>query len=171
MYCGYFDLLAFDLHIMTVILKILMTSPSKYCPGQYSETIHDRCFIFSGQINLVWNLYTVRFLWYLNLSPWKYDLRLEFLFWPLHRNYKWQLLDGHIHLPLELCTAGLFLPFDLYITITLKILSCSLLENYKWQMLHIFKAYQTKEMRKTFDQTNMEFAYCHFDLFDPCPWN
>ncbi len=99
------------------------------------------------------------------LSPWKYDLHLESLFWPLHGNCF--IFIGHIHLPLELCTAGLFWPFDLDITITLKILSDSLLENYKWQMLHIFRAYQTKETRKTFLQTNMKLANCYFDL---CSW-
>ncbi len=81
------------------------------------------------------------------------------------------IFTGHIHLPLELCTAGLFWPLELDITFTVKILSGSLLENYKWQMLHIFKAYQTKETRKIFDQTNMELAHSHFDLFDWCPWN
>ncbi len=68
------------------------------------------------------------------------------------------IFTAEINLPLELCTACLFWPFDLDITITLQILSSSLLENYKWQMLHIFRTYQTKETIKTFDQTNMEPA-------------
>ncbi len=38
-------------------------------------------------------------------------------------------------------------------------------------MLYIFREYQTKETRKTFGQTNMELAHCHFDLVDPYPWN
>ncbi len=79
------------------------------------------------------------------------------------------IFTGHIHLPLELSTAGLFRPFDLNITITSKILSGSLFENYKWQMRHIFRTYQSKETIKTFYQTNMELAHCHFEHFDPCP--
>ncbi len=36
---------------------------SKSCLGQYSEIIHDNCFILSEQINLAWNLCTVRLFW------------------------------------------------------------------------------------------------------------
>ncbi len=98
---------------------------SKSCPGQYSETIQDSCFILSEQINRTWNLYTVRLFWHFEIQPWKYDLYLECFVLGITRKLHGScfILLGYIVRPWDLCTVGLFWPFDLYImTVTLKIL-------------------------------------------------
>ncbi len=42
----------------------------KSCTGHYSETTNDNCFIFSGLINLTWNLCTVILFWPSALKIW-----------------------------------------------------------------------------------------------------
>ncbi len=119
--------------------------PYKFCLGQYSETIHDRCFILSGQINLAWNLYNIWLFLPSDLICLE-NMTFTSNFCSGHYsetiNSNCLIFSGHTNLPLDLCTAGLFWPFKLDITITLKILSDSLLGNYNWQLLHNFRAYQ-----------------------------
>ncbi len=50
-------------------------------PGHCSETIHDNCFIFSGQVNRTWNMCTVVLIWPFDPWPWYYDLYLENHVW------------------------------------------------------------------------------------------
>ncbi len=96
---------AFDLYIMNFNLKILS------CPLLSSATIHDNCFVFSGHINLKWNLCIVGLFWVFDLWPWYYDLHLDkFIFWAMactlngncfifaeHSNLTYTL-KGHFHL-------------------------------------------------------------------------
>ncbi len=90
--------------------------PSTSYPGQYSETICDNCFIFTGQINLTCRLCPVRLYWPFDLQSWKYDLHWKYCL--VHcleiSNGNWFILLGHITLPWDLCTAELIWPVDLW---------------------------------------------------------
>ncbi len=70
-----------------VVASVVCLSHSghiKSCPSQYSETIHDSCYIFSGYINLIWKLCTVRLFCPFDLPPWNYV-------WPS----PWKFCLGH----------------------------------------------------------------------------
>ncbi len=106
-----------------IFVTPLYIRQSQSFPGHYSETVHDSSFIFSGQIYLMGDLYTVRLSWlaafqsiltvhgtcalsgYLDLQPFR-------AYWPtmgpvhclaiLTSN-----LSEHINLPWDLCTVSL----------------------------------------------------------------
>ncbi len=59
--------LTFVLEIITFNFEIC---PVKSCMDQYLEIIHDNCFIFSGQINVTYNLCTFRLFWPFALKIW-----------------------------------------------------------------------------------------------------
>ncbi len=73
-YCGY-------LRRLSCLFSSIC--PSKFCSSQNSETINDNFFIFSEQINLTWNLCTIRLFWLFDLQPGKYELHFENLIWDI----------------------------------------------------------------------------------------
>ncbi len=146
---GHFDLLTFDLDIMTFTLKVLSGPllgsetihancfictggsfwpstlkiwhpPWKFCLGKSLEAIHSNYFIFSGQINIT----SVCVLWGY------FDILLRSCNWPPRQfclGHCSQKINGnsfifyvHINLTWNLC--------DLDMTFTLKILSSQLLD-------------------------------------------
>ncbi len=106
----------------------LSVHPSKSCLSQYSETIHDSCFIFSGQINLVWNLYNARSYW-----PWKYDIHFQMfslaIIFRVHQPAMGPVYCGVI-LTFNLDIIAVIL--KIVMTFTIQILSRPELWNYKW---------------------------------------
>ncbi len=63
--------------------------PSKSCPGQYSETLYDRCFIYWSRSIL----HESSALSHFDLQSWKYKIHLENVVWAFAQNYEWQLFD------------------------------------------------------------------------------
>ncbi len=143
----------------------LWPSPWKSCLSDCPETIHGNCFIFSGLINITWYLCIYRDI----LMFWPLTLILTFILKILSGllvgNYNWQQLhiSARWFWPLSLilwpspwtyshcqgrpflyetCTLWLFWPFDPLLEImnfTLKMLSLSLLRNYKGQLFYNFR--------------------------------
>ncbi len=123
-HCSYFHLWPFSMKLWPFEFEI---HQSKSCLGQYSETTHDNCFIMTGQINLAWNLCTVRIFWPFDLQPWKYDIHpenvVQVIAWKLYIILFWKNSS-----PSCICK--------------LQLVSSQSIENYKWSLLHIFRAYQ-----------------------------
>ncbi len=61
------------------------------CLGNCFETIHGNCFIFSGHINLTWDLCPVGSFWAFPLRSWNYDLLLEIIVRAIAGKYTRQL--------------------------------------------------------------------------------
>ncbi len=134
--------------------------------GQYSEIIHDSCFIFSGQINFTWNLCALSgYLERLTFSLKNMTFILKFMTGPLLLNYKWQLLHilrtyqpimGPVHSRAILT----ILTFDHDIMIIiLKILLGQMFKNYKRQLLHILRAYQWSRGRRIFSVSMIQGSH------------
>ncbi len=119
------------------VLKI-WHSPCKFCMAHCSQTTNGNSFIFSGHINLPWDLCTIVLFWHLTLTlcpvrplPWIScpDHCLEII------NDYCFIFSEHISITWHLCTVESLWPFDLDImTVTVKILSGPLLSNYSIQM-------------------------------------
>ncbi len=137
---GYFDLLTFDLDIIIVTLKILMTFTIQILFRPVLRKLYiidfshfqDRS-ILHGTFALLDYFDILPFCFYLENVTFTLNFCSDHYSETINSNCF--IYSGHINLLLDLCIAGLFWPFNLDITITMKILPGSPLANYKWHLL------------------------------------
>ncbi len=138
---GHFDLLTFDLVIMTFTLKILSGSLLSL------ETTWELLHLFrTHQLNKGPLLYVGSFR-HFEFRPWNYDPHLENIAWVFVQNscmakasmFSWQINITNACAPYEYVD---ILKSDLdTMTFTKTMLSLSLLWKYKWQQFHILWVY------------------------------
>ncbi len=103
---GCLDLLTFSLENMTFNFNV--------CSGHYSDTMNGNCFIFSGHVNLLLDLYTTVLFLHFDLDN---TISLKILYDSLLGNYKWQLPNifraSQTIMGLAHCHFDLFWPLSL----------------------------------------------------------